>query len=475
MQILRNIFIGITFLGILSPTFVSAAQSDAVLCGHPDPCKKDDFRLSKIADNQTFFCEESGNWVFASCAYVNSSRHDLKFKDSFTVLPDTCDKEPSGPDWKMVMQIRNYYLFINTKQIDTYQDWIYIQPWPSFHESQKMCKYKTYTGAAQKWTFNSTKSDNTQIAQAYNEKPDTDQTIDKKTQSAEQIACGNVRINTQNYNSAKWENNKCVCQNVGQNKYEWVYDIKSGNGFCELQSTNNNINETNIRTSVEKPTPNDTEEMETKPIAMSTESKNVSKDSKAIRANDIETAAYNMYIGKTLTYTNKDFENPAIKDAIKKWRSECEKYKDGNSIESTHIDEKTKKDSTTLTCTIEKCFVDDNEKYVLSKDKKTCIKNGLECTPSDKNASTGWLDSETNKCKIALCKDGYKIQDSKCVSIDKINSKEETARNKEQKKLDKEYESYINKLTKEFNKVIKKLKKQCEKDGGKIVDGRCKK
>jgi len=314
MQIFGKIFISITLLGVISPAFVSAAQSDAVLCGHPDPCKEGEFRLNKIADNQTFFCEESGNWIFASCEYVNSSRSDLKFKDSLAVLPDTCDKEPDGPDWKMVMHVRDYYLFMNMKKIDTYQDYIYIQPWPSFHESEKMCKYKTYTGAAQKWTFKSTLSDNTQITQAYNEKPDTDPTMDKKTPSQEQVACESVSINTQNYNSAKWEKNKCVCQNIGQNKYEWVYDTKSGNGFCELQSTNNNINETNIRTSVEKPTPNDTEKMETKPITKSTESKNVSKDSKAIRANDIEIAAYDMYIGKTLTYTN---ERLWFKDANK--------------------------------------------------------------------------------------------------------------------------------------------------------------
>lgn len=226
------------------------------------------------------------------------------------------------------------------------------------------------------------------------------------------------------------------------------------------------------KTCVKKNT--DTTKLDNKPIVPINTGDSSIVSSKAHEILMIANDSVTGIVGSQIIFTDDEATNKDIASAVETWKKKC-KIGGDYPIDSTIVNEKKSKKTTTLTCFVESCESDEIDTYVVSSDKKACVKRGSECKPTDKNAATGWFDTDKKECKVASCKDGFMVQDGKCVSIDKINRKNEKAKNKAQKAVDKEYKSDIEQLTKEFKKVIQKLTKECEKSGGKVVDGVCKK
>lgn len=181
-----------------------------------------------------------------------------------------------------------------------------------------------------------------------------------------------------------------------------------------------------------------------------------------------------VYIGGSLTFTDKELNDSAFSDSVNNWERKCNSYpEDSNdlAINATYVKKDNHRKQNTWTCLIQTCNEDEaGLPRTPSPDGKSCIsQDGSSCTAGDRHADRTRYDARQGVCVIETCKEDYTLVDGKCEKTRKLERQQARATTK----LEKDFVSDITKLSEAFESVVKRLTKECEKSGGTINNGVC--
>lgn len=181
-----------------------------------------------------------------------------------------------------------------------------------------------------------------------------------------------------------------------------------------------------------------------------------------------------VYIGGSLTFTDKELNDSAFSDSVNNWERKCNSYpedSDDVTINATYVKKDKHRKQNTWTCLIQTCNEDEaGLPRTPSPDGKSCIsQDGSSCTAGDRHADRTRYDARQGVCVIETCKEDYTLVDGKCEKTRKLERQQARATTK----LEKDFVSDITKLSEAFESVVKRLTKECEKSGGTINNGVC--